>query len=488
MKQLTKMDNATQLEIRLPSLHPVQEKIRSGMRRFTVVRAGRQIGKSWLASNLAIEKAFAKPNQFILVLAPTYRQTEAIYGRIRRLLKPLINQKIDGEIVVSENKSDRRLDFYNGSTILAATADSPDRLRGYSIHFVILDEAAMVPSNEIWVEVLRPALAATRGSALFISTPKGKSNWFYDLWKWGEADTFEKGEESDWALFHFKSTDSPFFPEEEAQEARKLGENVYLQEYEAEFTVTANMMIGIDQFHYFTYLPIGDEIYLSYAGEVYPQTRLFRVMTVDLAVKKSASADYTAFAIGDLTGTGIAFVRDVYRERIEGHKLATEILKYANRHKVSVIYVENVAFQLAVIQGLAAMGASVKPIPAKGDKIARATLLGVRMSAEQVLYQQGAAWLPSTVDEVTAFPDGAHDDRVDALAYLAHVAAEHARYAVPGVTAAISLDMVKRGRDAGIEIDIGDVNREHLVKLLTAKAKVHKQAGGMALEKLRGPM
>jgi hypothetical protein len=43
----------------------------------------------------------------------------------------------------------------------------------------VVDEAALVPSD-VWNFILRPTIAQTMGSAVFISTPKGR-NWFYDL-------------------------------------------------------------------------------------------------------------------------------------------------------------------------------------------------------------------------------------------------------------------------------------------------------------------
>lgn len=473
--------NALNLDIKLPALHPIQEEVRQGLKRFTIMRAGRQIGKSWLASNLSIEKAFEKPNQFIMVLAPSYKQTEAIYGRIRKLLKPLINKTIGGETIVTENKADMRLNFFNGSTIIAATADNPDRLRGYSINFVILDEAATIPNNELWVEVLRPALAATQGQALFISTPKGKSNWFYDLWLWAEADIAERPETTPWALFHFKSTDSPYFPEEEAQEARKLGENVYLQEYEAEFVATRNRMIGEGQFHYFSLAMANDQTYLTFESDVWPQNRLLRAMTVDLAVKVSTKTDQTAYAMGDITHTGIVFVRDVWAGKLEGYKIAKDIARYVKRNEVQVVYVESVAFQLAVIQELMSLGVSVQPIPAKGDKIARAALLGVRMDNRQVLWPKGAVWLPATIDEVTSFPDGVYDDRTDALGYLAHVAVEHSQYGHPGMATNITINDVVSATKAGAK-SLDSLTKEMRKEI----AMQYKMRGGMALEKMRG--
>ena len=46
------------------------------------------------------------------------------------------------------------------------------KLRGAGLDFVVLDECAFM-KPQTWAEVLRPALTEKKGSALFISTPKG---------------------------------------------------------------------------------------------------------------------------------------------------------------------------------------------------------------------------------------------------------------------------------------------------------------------------
>ena len=476
------------LEIKLPALHATQQKVANGLKRYTILRAGRQMGKSYFASIEAIKKALEKDNQFIVVIAPTYKQTEAIYGRITKLLKPLIDYKVDDETVFARRfKADHRIEFYNGSIIMAASGDKPDRLRGYSIHYAIIDEAAMIDAGEeLWLQVLRPALAVTRGGVLFISTPKGKDNWFYDLWKHAEYDLAEN-EKSEWALFHFKSVDSPFFPEEEAAAYRALGENFYLQECEAEFIATANRVISADDFHYYSTTISEGNVYHVYETQVVGENSCLRVMTVDLASSLKTSADYTAFAMGDITRNGMCFVRDVWRKRVAGPKLADTIVAYAKRNGVQIIYVESIGFQLTAIQELTARGMTVMPLIAKGDKVARSTALGIRMNAGQFVYPQGAAWIPSTMDEVTSFPDGVHDDRVDALSYLAITSAQYAMSSGPMSFGGVSLDQV---HNAVIQ---GDEDPQEALTNLRATSKVNAaqknvMRGGMALEKMRGPL
>lgn len=476
-----------ELNVSLPDLHVKQQEVEDGSRRFTILRAGRQSGKSWYAARLAVKRALEQDNQFIMILAPTYKQTEAIYGRIRKLLRPILRRKVDGVTLVTENRTDKSITFFNDSQIMAMTADDPERLRGFSIDLVIVDEAASLPSAEFWIEIIRPALAVTKGDALFISTPKGKANWFYNLWKWAEADIEERPETTPWALFHFKSTDSPYFPDEEAAEARKLGENVYLQEYEAEFVATGNSMIGEQQFAYFSVVHDGVEGYISYRGKVYPQNRLLRVLVCDLAVKTTSKADNTALVVADMSTDGTAFVRNIWANRVPGHKLARHILNHAKQWEVDIIYVESTAFQYTIVQQLVSMGATTQPIYAKGDKIARVTLLGVRMSEGQVCYEWGAPWLPATIDEVTTFPDGAYDDRADALAYLAHQAAAYATETGHAWGSGITLDQVLQG----LQEDHTNLLEDTRHVAVEMRAKVRDEAvarGKSALYAMRGPM
>ena len=58
-----------------------------------------------------------------------------------------------------------------------------------SFDFLILDEVASMRNFWVgWNEVLSPTLIDRKGSAMFISTPKG-FNHFYKLWKEAEDGT-----------------------------------------------------------------------------------------------------------------------------------------------------------------------------------------------------------------------------------------------------------------------------------------------------------
>ena len=121
------------------------------------------------------------------------------------------------------------------------SADNPDSIRGFGFRGLVIDEAASIPAD-VWHYVLRPTISQTFGWAVFVSTPKGR-NWFYDLFTRGNDPA-----ETDYASFTFPSKASPFFPPKEWEEAKRtLPEDVFKQEYMAEFLEDgAGVFRGID--------------------------------------------------------------------------------------------------------------------------------------------------------------------------------------------------------------------------------------------------
>jgi sugar (pentulose or hexulose) kinase len=75
-------------------------------------------------------------------------------------------------------------------------------MRGVSLKFLVMDEYAdMKP--DVWEQILRPALADQKGSAMFIGTPMGR-NHFYELYKFAEL-----GDDETYRGWHFTSYDNP---------------------------------------------------------------------------------------------------------------------------------------------------------------------------------------------------------------------------------------------------------------------------------------
>ena len=131
------------------------------------------------------------------------------------------------ELIAAISKSERRVEFVNGSILEWRSADDEASMRGAGLDWCIVDEAARV-KEESW-EALRPALSDRLGRAILISTPKGR-NWFYRIFQRGLNGS------SEYQSWQRASRDNPYFPPQEWEAAKlDLPEIVFQQEYEAEF-------------------------------------------------------------------------------------------------------------------------------------------------------------------------------------------------------------------------------------------------------------
>ena len=190
--------------------------------KYHIVSIGRQSGKSLLAMNLVLYWGINNPNVSILWISPVYSQTTKVQ-------KELYKAIVDTDIVESCNFSENYITLKNGTDILFRSGERYDNIRGLTIDYCILDEAAFL-KEEVWTEAVRPTLLVRGKKVLFLSTPKGK-NWFYEMYMRGLSEEFKE-----YKSYKGSSFDNPFANHQEIEDARKtLPPNVFKQEYLAEF-------------------------------------------------------------------------------------------------------------------------------------------------------------------------------------------------------------------------------------------------------------
>lgn len=152
------------------------------------------------------------------------------------LWKPLKRRLQDLRWAKKINESELSILLKNGSTISLKGAEDPDKLRGVSLSYCVIDEAAECKLKELWGEIVRPALADQEGGALFIGTPKGKSNAFYDLYTFAQ-DNHLNG----WRAWQYTTVDGGFVKPEEIEAAKRdMSERQYRQEFLATFETYEN--------------------------------------------------------------------------------------------------------------------------------------------------------------------------------------------------------------------------------------------------------
>jgi hypothetical protein len=212
------------MENQMP-LSDVQQEVSNNPSRFKVVVAGRRWGKSWLSMH-EMAKHARFPNSKIFYVAPTYKMC-------RQILWDDIKEKfIRARWAKKINESNLEITLVNNSRIYLRSGDNPDNLRGVSMDYLVMDEAAMI-DQKMWTEVCRPALSDRQGGAMFITTPQGKGSWIYDLWQGAHG-------QENYSAFQYTTIAGGNVSPDEIEAARnELDEKSFRQEYEASFETYA---------------------------------------------------------------------------------------------------------------------------------------------------------------------------------------------------------------------------------------------------------
>jgi len=388
--------------ITFPPLHDAQKEVHDSDARWKILCAGRRFGKSRLGVQMCMEVALAGGRAWWV--APTFAISRVGWRDIQAAAA-----SFPEEMGVNIKVGDMQVDFNNGGFIGVRSADNPQRLRGEGLDFLVMDEAAFV-KEETWTEVLRPTLTERKGSALFISTPKGMDNWFYRL--------FERAENADdWQRFQFPSTANPLVEESEVQAAKtEIGSLVFAQEYEAKFISEGSQMFKQDWFKYY-HEGVGQ---VHADGETYDLNDLTLFGSVDLATSTRETADYTVIgSFGLHQPTKKLFILDMTISRMEAPDIIPEIKKHVVRNNLEWVGIEKAGFQLALVQFARREGLPVIELKADRDKRQRALPLSAKMEAGLVYLPKNEeySWVADVERELLTFPVGAHDDIVDCISY-----------------------------------------------------------------------
>jgi hypothetical protein len=215
--------------VTLSEPHINQRRVLDEAKRFNAVCCGRRWGKSRLAINLISEPSIESfPTGYF---TPTYKLLENTYKECIAALSPIISKKHDNQFI----------ELITGGIIDFWSLDNPQAGRSRKYKRVVIDEAAFVKNLwEAWTEAIRPTLTDLKGDAWFLSTPKGKND-FYKLFMRG------KGGEENWASWQMSTYTNPYIDPLELDDAKRdLPEIAFNQEYLALFSDNVANPFGLD--------------------------------------------------------------------------------------------------------------------------------------------------------------------------------------------------------------------------------------------------
>ena len=194
--------------------------------RFICAAVSRRQGKTYI-SNIIGQLVCLVPDSHVLLMSPNYSLSQISFDLQRSLIK-----HFDLE-VIRDNAKDKVIELSNNSTIRMGSINQVDSVVGRSYDLIIFDEAALTDGRDAFNVALRPTLDKENSKAIFISTPRGRNNYFAEFYYRGYSDEFPE-----WASIKATWHENPRVSEDDIKEAKKtMSENEFAQEYMADFNV-----------------------------------------------------------------------------------------------------------------------------------------------------------------------------------------------------------------------------------------------------------
>lgn len=288
--------------------------------RFVCAALARRLGKTYIA-NIIAQLVVLVPGSNVLIMSPNFSLSSISFELQRTLVKTF-----DLE-VERDNAKDRILELSNGSTVRVGSISTVDSCVGRSYTLILFDEAALGKDAEEAFNVsLRPTLDTPNSKAIFISTPRGKNNFFSRFYQRGFSKEYPQ-----WASITATYHENARMKESDVDEARRSMSKAYFeQEYLASFSVFEGQI-------YSGYLP-------SYTHDFEHTDGVEYIAGIDVGYK-----DPTGFiVIAYSSETGVFHVVEDYvvaGVTTETHALSFQ--KYITQYGLETIFIDSAAAQFA---------------------------------------------------------------------------------------------------------------------------------------------
>ncbi len=225
--------------------------------RFVTAAFSRRLGKTFIA-NIIAQLISLIPGCHILIISPNYNLSSISFELQRKFIR-----HFDLEIT-RDNLKDKIIELGNGSTVRMGSLSTVDSTVGRSYDLILFDEAALGgdKGQDAFNIQLRPTLDKVGSKAIFISTPRGKLNFFSKFHERGYDPMFPE-----WVSLKADYHENPRMSEEDVLEARRsMSKAEFAQEYMADFAVFAGQIYNFNHDCIKEYIPSGNNMVDTIAG------------------------------------------------------------------------------------------------------------------------------------------------------------------------------------------------------------------------------
>jgi hypothetical protein len=258
--------------------------------RKVILMEGRQQGKTITAAACILWYTLFQANKTVAILANKSSAAREVLYRYELMYEMLPIWMQQG--VKSFNKGDVELE--NGSRVFTA-ATSSSGIRGKSVNWLYIDEAAIIPNNvaeDFFTSVYPTISAGETTKILLTSTPLGYNHF----WKfWNEAKEGRNG----FVPMFIPYSEIPGRDKKWAEEQRSiLGELKFNQEVLCTFLGSSNTLIGPDTIGRMSFKT---PIYSKDGLDVYEEPKEEHVYMISADTSRGVGGDYCAFSVIDIT-------------------------------------------------------------------------------------------------------------------------------------------------------------------------------------------
>lgn len=244
--------------------------------RFICAALARRLGKTFIA-NIIAQLITLVPGCNVLIMSPNYSLSAISFELQRKFIKVFSLE------VAKDNLKDKIIELDNGSTVRMGSISTVDSCVGRSYDLILFDEAALGKDGKDAFNVaLRPTLDKPNSKAIFISTPRGKNNYFSEFFQRGYDPSFPE-----WVSIHADYHENLRMRESDVAEARRsMSKAEFEQEYLASFSVFEGQIFKYSSACTVIYVPVDNTESLAGLDPGYKDPTAFIVLVYIPAIDK----------------------------------------------------------------------------------------------------------------------------------------------------------------------------------------------------------